>query len=122
MIAMGNIIAHRLHEVIEKGELGIDYTFDSQRDKNKRLRRKYSLNDNEMIKILLEIDASHYIKSENSTSVDHPNDLVHIFEITKKLIPRFETEVDYVNVCIYIKVTWPDGEEPMFIISFHEDE
>ena len=35
---------------------------------------------------------------------------------------RYEEDSSYVNVCIYIKITWPNGEEPMYIISFHEDE
>lgn len=122
MIHMSEIIAQRLHDVVEKGELGLQYTFDSKRDKNKALRRKYIVNDAKMKKILLEINSSHYIKSEHSTNEKHPDDIVHIFKIYENLRPKYDDVDEYVNVCIYIKVTWPDGEEPMFIISFHEDE
>lgn len=72
--------------------------------------------------ILLKIDASHYVKSEQSTNADYSDDTVHIFKINEDLMPRFNEESDYVNICIYIKVTWPDGADPMFIISFHKDE
>ena len=122
MIPMGNIIAQRLHEVVLDGELGFDYTFDRERDKNRALRRKYKVNDAKMKEILLEINGSHYVKSEQSTNEEHPDDTVYVFKIDKDLIPRFDEKTDYVGVCIYIKITWPDGEEPMFIISFHEDE
>lgn len=122
MIPMGNIIAQRLHEVVLEGELGIDYTFDGDRDKNIALRRTYKVNDAKMKEILLDITGAHYIKSESSTNEDHPDDVIHVFKIQEDLMPRFEEDFCYVNVCIYVKITWPDGEEPMFIISFHEDE
>lgn len=122
MIPMGNIIAQRLHDVVQEGELGSDYTFDGERDKNKALRRKYNVNDAKMKKILLELNGSHYIKCEPSTNEMHPDDVVHVFKIDEDLMPRFDEKSNDVSVCIYIKVTWPDGEEPMFIISFHEDE
>ena len=122
MIPMGNIIAQRLHEVVLEGKLGIDYTFAGDRDKNIALRRKYKVNDAKMKEILLEISGTHYIKSEPSTNEDHPDDVIYVFKIQKDLMPRFEEDSIYVNVCIYVKITWPDGEEPMFIISFHEDE
>lgn len=122
MIPMGNIIAQRLHEVVLEGELGCDYTIDRERDKNRELRRKYCVNDAKIKEILLELNSLHYIKSEPSTNEKHPDDTVHVFKIMKNLMPRFDEMADYVSVCIYIKVTWPDGKEPMFIISFHEDE
>ena len=122
MIPMGNIIAQRLHEVVLDGELGIDYTFAGDREKNIALRRTYRVSDAKMKEILLEISGTHYIKSEPSTNEEHPDDVVHVFKIQEDLMPRFEEASSYVNVCIYVKVTWPEGEEPMFIISFHEDE
>lgn len=122
MIPMGNIIAQRLHEVVLEGELGIDYTFAGDRDKNIALRRKYKVNDAKMKEILLEISGAHYIKSDLSTNEDHVDDVVHVFKIQKELMPKFEEASSYVKVCIYVKITWPNGEEPMFIISFHEDE
>ena len=64
----------------------------------------------------------NYSKSELSTNKDHPNDVVHVFKIQEDLMPRFVENSSYENVCIYVKITWPDGMKPMFIISFHEDE
>jgi hypothetical protein len=122
MIPMGDIIAQRLHEVVLEGELGIDYTFDGNRDKNIAFRRTYKVNDTKMKEILLDITEEHYIKSEQSSNKDHPNDVIYVFKIQEDLMPRFEETSGYVNVCIYVKITWPDGEEPMYIISFHEDE
>ena len=69
-----------------------------------------------------EIDFRDYIKSEESTNEEHYGDTVHVFKIDEELMPRYDEEADYVKVCIYVKITWPDGQEPMFIISFHEDE
>lgn len=120
MSSMGEIIAHRLHDTVAKGEIGIDYTIDWRRDKNAALRRTYKVTDAIVKEILLEIHGSHYVKSEKSDSAEHPDDTVHVFAIRKELMPRFIEHANYVNVDIYIKVTWPDGEEPMFIISFHE--
>ena len=37
-------------------------------------------------------------------------------------MPKFVENSSYENVCIYVKITWPDGMKPMVIISFHEDE
>lgn len=122
MIPMGNIIAQRLHEVVLEGEPGYDYTFAGERDKNRALRRKYKVNDAKMKEILLKINGSHYVKSEQSTNEEYPNDIIHVFKIYENLMPKFEEKTDFVSVCIYVKITWPDGEEPMFIISFHEDE
>lgn len=122
MAPMGNIIAQRLHEVVVEGNLGIDYTFAGDRDKNIVFRRKYIVNDDKMKDILLKITEKHYRKSELSTNEEYPNDVVHVFKIQEDLMPRFEENCSYESVCIYIKVTWPDGESPMFIISFHEDE
>ena len=119
---MSKIIAQRLHEVVLDGELGIDYTFAEDRAKNIALRRKYKVNDAKMKEILLEITEAHYSKSELSTNKDHPNDVVHVFKIQEDLMPRFVENSSYENVCIYVKITWPDGMKPMFIISFHEDE
>ena len=122
MSALGDIIAQKLHEIVAEGKIGIDYTFDGSRDKNLALRRKYHINDAKMKEVLLKITGTHYIKSEPSTNEVHPDDVVHIFKILEDLMPRYEENSNYVSVYIYIKITWPEGEEPMFIISFHEDE
>jgi hypothetical protein len=122
MNPMGDMIAQRLHEVVLHGKLGYDYTFATERNKNQALRRKYKVNDAKMREILLDLNGSHYIKSEKSINEEYPEDTVHVFKIIKDLMPKFNENAEYVSVCIYIKVTWPDGEDPMFIISFHEDE
>lgn len=120
MSSMGDIIAQRLHDTVANGEIGVDYTIDWRRDKNVALRRKYKVTDTIIQTILMEIDGSHYVKSEKSDNEEHLDDTVHVFTICKELMPRFIEHANYVNVDLYIKVTWPDGEEPMFIISFHE--
>ena len=120
--AMACLIAERIHHTVSTGTLGNEFTFAHERDKNMSLRRRYRVNDQKMIEILLELKSEHYIKSENSDNKKHPNDVVHVFKILKDLLPRYDENADYVQVCIYIKVTWPDGNDPMFIISFHEDE
>lgn len=122
MIPMGNIIAQKLHEIVRDGELGLDYTFARERDKNRRFRLEYNVDDAKMKEILLKLTGEHFVKSEPSTNREHPNDMVHVFKISENLLPRFEENADYVCVSIYVKITWPDSREPMFIISFHEDE
>lgn len=44
-------------------------------------------------------------------------DYVLTFKIQEGLMPRFVENSSYENVCIYVKITWPDGMKPMFIIS-----
>lgn len=122
MIPMGKIIAQRLHEIVTNGELGYDYTLDLRREKNRRFRMQYCINDAMMKDILMELTEQHYVKSEQSANPEHLDDIIHVFKIAKDLVPRIDEEVNFVHVCIYIKVIWPSGEEPMFIISFHEDE
>ena len=122
MIPMGKIIVQRLHEIVTNGELGYDYTLDLRREKNRRFRMQYCINDAMMKNILMELTEQHYVKSEQSVNPEHLDDIVHVFKIAKDLVPRIDEEVDLEHVCIYIKVRWSSGEEPMFIISFHEDE
>lgn len=64
MIEMGNIIAQRLHDIVKNGTLGIDYTLAGLREKNLKLRRDYFLDDSKMIAILLELNESHFVRSE----------------------------------------------------------
>ena len=118
------IIDEYLNEpkVVALGEIGLDYTFDCNREKNKSFDREYNLSISKKEEILLKLEREHYVKSEESMNKEHINDTVHIFKINEKLMPRYDELADYRLVCIYIKVTWPEGKEPMFIISFHEDE
>ena len=122
MVQLSDMIAQRLHEIVSTGTLGLDYTFDAEREKNKALRRKYVVDDAKVRDILLLLTGSHYIKSEQSDNEEHLGDTVHVFKIIVALMPRYVEDAICNDICIYIKVTWPDGEEPMFIISFHEDE
>lgn len=117
---LGAYFAHLLHETVKNGELGVDYTFDLYRDKNQNLRRKYCITDEKMREILLQLDKSNYIESRPSNNPTFPNDIVHIFMIVVDLMPRYIVNAEYEKVSLYIKVVWPDGEGPMFIISFHE--
>lgn len=122
MNAMGGVIAQKLHETVSTGELGDDYILAGGRDKYLKLIRKYNVDNERIREILLDIDVAHYIKSERSANEKHQDDTVHIFKIVEKLMPKFDEKADYVSVCLYIKVTWPESKSPMFIISFHEDE
>lgn len=49
MNLMGNVIAQKLHEVVQEGELGLDYGFDRNREKNRLLRRNYVITDEKII-------------------------------------------------------------------------
>ena len=117
-----DLIVGRLHETIRNGEIGLDYTFDCNREKNKSFDREYNLSISKKEEILLKLEREHYVKSEESMNKEHINDTVHIFKINEKLMPRYDELADYRLVCIYIKVTWPEGKEPMFIISFHRND
>jgi hypothetical protein len=122
MIPLGDVIAQKLHDVVLNGRYGFDYTFDRKREKNLAFREKYCIDDKKIISILLRLTGAHYIKSESSYNEKHKDDVVHIFMIDEKLIPKYEEDADPVSVSIYIKVTWPKSDEIMFIISFHESE
>lgn len=125
MVTMGQIsdvIASRLHDVVTNGIFGVDYTFALDRDKNRALRRKYVIDDKKMIQILLMLDGSNYDKSEPSSNEFHLGDTVHVFRIQVNLMQRYKEDAMLEQVWLYIKITWPEGEEPLFIISFHEDE
>ena len=110
-----DLIVGRLHETIRNGEIGLDYTFDCNREKNKSFDREYNLSISKKEEILLKLEREHYVKSEESMNKEHINDTVHIFKINEKLMPRYDELADYRLVCIYIKVTWPEGKEPMII-------
>lgn len=115
-------VVKKLHDTVLNGKLGLDYTFDHKRVKNRMLRRRYNVDDQKMISILLDLTGKQYIKSEKSKHKDHPEDIVHVFKTVKKLVPKYDEEHYCQTVCIYIKVTWPANNAGMFIISFHEDE
>lgn len=113
-------ILENIHNMVGNGILGLDYTIAS-RDKNRRLRRDYNITDTKIRQILLDLHADNFIKAGKSDHLDHPDDIVYIFKKKTLLMPRWKENADYVNVQLYIKITWPVENTMMFIISFHED-
>ncbi|MFR8617175.1 MAG: hypothetical protein ACLVFD_05145 [Anaerostipes hadrus] len=113
-----DLIVGRLHETIRNGEIGLDYTFDCNREKNKSFDREYNLSISKKEEILLKLEREHYVKSEESMNKEHINDTVHIFKINEKLMPRYDELADYRLVCIYIKVTWPEGKDRCSLYHF----
>ncbi|MEE0105704.1 MAG: hypothetical protein UEY91_02795 [Lachnospiraceae bacterium] len=83
MIPMGKIIVQRLHEIVTNGELGYDYTLDLRRDKNRRFRMQYCINDAMMKDILMELTEQHYVKSEQSANPEHLDDIIHVLKLLK---------------------------------------
>ena len=92
-----DLIVGRLHETIRNGEIGLDYTFDCNREKNKSFDREYNLSISKKEEILLKLEREHYVKSEESMNKEHINDTVHIFKINEKLMPRYDELADYRN-------------------------
>ena len=114
-------IITRLKNSINNGTMGRDYVI-LPRDKNKELTYKYLIDTNKQKEILLSLTTDDYISSETSINKDFPNDIVHIFYKKVNLIPLIDRGISYKKVPIYIKFTWPDQEEILLIISFHEAE
>ncbi|MBE5900186.1 MAG: hypothetical protein E7279_11430 [Lachnospiraceae bacterium] len=113
-----NILSH-LRQTLIKGKNGVDYTV-IPRDKNKELRENFFIDDSRTKEILLSLTAEDYICSEESDNEDFPDDIVHIFIKTEKLIQRFADS--FVDVNLYIKFTWPrQNNKKLLIISFHEE-
>lgn len=113
-------IIRRIKRTIQNGEFGIDYTI-SKRDKNEYLKQDYNINDEKIIQILMDLEPENFIKAEKSNNSRHPDDIIFVFKKKVLLMPRWIEHAEYCNVMIYIKITWPEGQDSMFIISFHED-
>lgn len=113
-------IIRRIKETIQNGEFGIDYTI-SKRDKNEYLKQAYNINDKKIIQILMDLETENFIKKEKSYNLLHPKDIIYVFKKNVLLMPRWIEHAKYCNVMIYIKITWPEEQDSMFIISFHED-
>lgn len=113
-------IIQKLKNTIEKGIYGIDYTV-IPRWKNRCLRRDYVVNDNDIVDILSRLTSADFEKTEPSKNSNHLNDTVAIFKKTEMLLPKWMEDAEKVFVTIYIKITWPEEEKGMLIISFHED-
>lgn len=113
-------ILQQLKQTVIHGKIGLDYTI-KPRESYRQLKKEYSINDEKIKSILMDLDESDYIKSESSRNQRHADDVVHIFKKRAELMPKFEQEADYEIVLIYIKFTWTEPEKNMVIISFHKD-
>lgn len=112
-------VLHRIHDIVENGTYGEDYTVCMDREKNKALRRKYYVTDSMVQDILKHLELSDFRESRKSNNELFLDDTVYIFEKSVKLRPRFVEEANEVSVKLYIKIVLAD-DAPMFIISFHE--
>lgn len=114
-----DIIA-KLRQTVNKGRFGIDYTICC-RDKNKLLRENYIIDDSKIKTILLNLTVDDYISSEPSDNEKFPDDIVHKFISNVKMIRKYSTDIEPVDVKLYIKFTWSVSmNKKMIIISFHE--
>lgn len=114
------MILENVHRIVRDGTLDQDYTI-AKRDKNRWLKRDYNIDDARIREILLDLQVEDFIKAEKSDNLEHPEDVIYVFKKTTLLMPRWQENADYVNVKLYIKITWPTDNTMMFIISFHED-
>lgn len=114
------IILENIHRMVRDGTLGQDYTI-ANREKNRRLKRDFNIDDAKIREILLELQTDNFIKAEKSDNPEHSDDTVYVFKKTILLMPRWQENADYSNVRLYIKITWPVENTMMFVISFHED-
>ena len=113
-------VVEMIHRIVENGKLGEDYTIVN-REKNRRLRREYNVNDAKIRKILLGLQVEDFIKAERSNHPEHEDDVVYIFKKKILLMPRWQENADYASVMLYIKIVLPVENTMMLIISFHED-
>ena len=113
-------LLENVHRMVRDGTLDQDYTI-AKRDKNRWLRRDYNIDDAKIREILLDLQTEDFIKAEKSDKLEYPDDVIYVFKKTTLLMPRWQENADYVNVRLYIKITWPTDNTMMFIISFHED-
>ena len=82
----------------------------------------YIIDDDKIKRILLELTEDDFIKTEESTSEEFPDDIVHIFKKDVSLIKRFfSKDIEPQNVKLYIKFTWTTKTEygNLIFISFH---
>lgn len=114
-------IIQDLQKIVQNGIYGIDYTIDL-REKNRRLRKKYCVSDEKIKEILLSLQIEDFTRIDDTDNVNHPGDIVCKFKRTYPLIPRWKEDAGYEDVSLYIKMVKPEVGEPLFIISFHEDE
>lgn len=114
-------IVNRLVNCISSGLEGIDYTV-IPRDKNEKLFKDYVINSVKRREILESLTVDDYKKWELSNNADYDS-VVHFFEKTVGLIPRYVEDAVEKNVDLYIKVSWDEkNNNVLVIISFHEKE
>jgi len=113
-------IIRRIKETIQNGKFGDDFTI-SKREKNEYLKQEYNINDDKIIQIMMDLEPKNFIKQEKSNHLKHPEDIIYVFKKSVLLMPKWIEDAEYCNVMIYIKITWPDEQNSMFIISFHQD-
>lgn len=114
-------ILKQIHQIVEDGVYGIDYTI-APREKNRKLRADYWLNDSTIKEILLSLRVEDCIEIDNSENERHIGDIVCIFQKKYLLMPRLKEDADYEAVPLYIKIVKPEAGVLLFIISFHEAE
>ena len=112
-------ILAKIHQTVQDGTLGSEYTIIN-REKNRRLRKDYIVNDEKIREILLDLKITDFDKQEMSKNEEHPEDVVYVFRKKHLLMPRYQDDAYYKSFSLYIKVTWTDDGALMLIISLHE--
>ena len=113
-------IIRRMKETNQKGKFGVDYTL-CKRKKNEYQKHEYNINDDKINEKMMDLEPKDFIKKEKSNNLMHPEDIIYVFKKSVILMPKWIEDAEYRNVMIYIKITWPDEQNFMFIISFHQD-
>ena len=114
-------IIENLCEIVQNGTYGKDYTV-APREKNRKLRQLYCVDDAKVKEILLSLREEDCIAVEDSNNMNHLGDVVCKFKKHYLLIPKWKEDADYESVPLYIKMVIPDVGDPLFIISLHIDE
>ena len=109
----------RLHNTIDSGVLGIDYTI-IPREKNEALLESYNITENDRIEILKSLEECDYEGWEVTENKKHYKDIIHFFRKSVSLFPKGIEDAPAKKVNLYIKLTWQYSNNLMIVISFHE--